>query len=864
MALPRGSCVLCAVPINERLSRWTPHFRAVYVHNSITTNRPCKAQLSGVGLRDLGLDKAPLDRYAHFYDNFFEPDSLRVFRLRRSRGIESPLTLAVPSYEGIPFHLACWEILERAAAAVVSGTSSNHVEISEDVLNLTNLRHFFLCFPEQYGRINWGHDHDFVAYQETIHDFVGFEHVFKDEPRGTTGPHQDPTETYTIRAALSLPKPSRPVPALSTAAKQTSSKLANAIVGDEFRRLPQEIRDMVLFQLSSPDVLALKLASPTFAESELGDAFWSSRFDHGQEMAHVYEAQDAKIRLGAWRDTYFEVADLHRTCKSLQNRRRIWSIAVMLVGVLRHMETGSALQGVSCGVPTPSRMFDLWDARAAGLVMPGRVGSGDLNHETDHGVNWPQKEFSYGAHLESARVRYCHGISRTSQIWVSFIDLPGARYISGFRFENAVDAKSISIGYIHSGDEVLLPAVQGDEEVSDETLAAFELAVGSGGLLGIRRVGVSNQNKHSWIGQHLGVPKKLLPLKQGTEPFMLTCGFDRRQRGLATNPWRFNEHGDGNDHDDIHDGNRDGNHISRVSYPNEILIFGGERGARLSLVTGMTVWVREGLLVGLGFASEGEEQRHDDDKYHDRHRSLGFGTRRPVRTADNLSATSQDTHYKDINLVSIPTRPPGEAEPQVNMVADTSRRGINLSKMLQGEVRRFDFTIEGAVGERIARVEVIVTGNLRERTRGMATPLIGALKVHTNFGRVFDPLSPDAGGPDSSSQLQARGRQVVQVFPPGRSSSDGGAPSTETLIGLYTRRDESGAFVGLGGISTKSTTTGDEEKAAAADSASSDKGLATRGQLDAANAAPNSDSRPGAIKDPGLDELENALGGLAL
>lgn len=500
----------------------------VYRRND--TRRPADTRLSGVGLCDHGFDKAPLAQGAHFYDNNFEPDDLLLFRLTRRHGDEPASVL---QQDGYPFHLACWDLLELVAGA------RHDINTGSCAISLDHLYQFLNCFPEQHGRINWGHHHGVFEYEQSAYNFAGFEHVFDSDSRGWSGYHQDPTDSYPIQAALRFPKKSPnilPLPIRCVDQPSISSASPPGISQkDTFSRIPTEIRHMILFQLSSPDVLSLKLACWSFAEVQLDDAFWASRFDPSQEMEHIYEARDGTVRRGNWRDTYFEMVDQQSRHDTLRNRARIMGIGRVLVDILRRMgEPAAALQGlvVECSVPGPDGMFDSWSAAGAAAVTakPWRT--------------WPDmpptREFDLGAQVDSSRVRLLPGISRAARTWVSFIDLPDARYISGLRVEDTDTSLGSSVGYIHAdNEELLLPLLlpvaegsdgEGEEEGARAVLSGFELAVGSRGVLGIRQLaGADGRVKGRWVGRWAGVPRKLLPLGgsgEEDELYMLTCGFD--------------------------------------------------------------------------------------------------------------------------------------------------------------------------------------------------------------------------------------------------------------------------------------------------------------------------------------------------
>lgn len=59
---------------------------------------------------------------------------------------------------------------------------------------------------------------------------------------------------------------------------------------EPFRKLPVELLQFIILELSTPDVIALKQSSRAFQRLSLPDIFWRSRFLPGREFKHVFEA----------------------------------------------------------------------------------------------------------------------------------------------------------------------------------------------------------------------------------------------------------------------------------------------------------------------------------------------------------------------------------------------------------------------------------------------------------------------------------------------------------------------------------------------------------------------------------------------
>ncbi|KAF2496168.1 hypothetical protein BU16DRAFT_561002 [Lophium mytilinum] len=102
---------------------------------------------------------------------------------------------------------------------------------------------------------------------------------------------------------------------------------------DAFYHLPPELLHMILLLLPSKDVCALRLASPSVANStrpqELPQAFWRSKFLPESEMGFAYPEGDIRPFEINWFHRYLAVK---KACSSrtkyhpLKNRRRIWKV----------------------------------------------------------------------------------------------------------------------------------------------------------------------------------------------------------------------------------------------------------------------------------------------------------------------------------------------------------------------------------------------------------------------------------------------------------------------------------------------------------------------------------------------------------
>lgn len=254
----------------------------------------------------------------------------------------------------------------------------------------------------------------------------------------------------------------------------------------------------------------------------------------------------------------------------------------------------------------------------------------------------------------------------------------------------------------------------------------------------------------------------------------------------------------GREDDDDDDNDDDINELTSspaVDLPNETLLFGGDCGENLTLVMGITVLVNKGLLVGFGF-SVGRVQPthvrgHEDVRCCAAAEYISTG---PPLIVAGEGAMDNST----IRFLSIPARLP------VENGGEGRHDGVSQHSFAwsppngQSKVLRLDFAIDGAAGERVVGVDVVTWDGQGQTARVAAAVkrTIGALRITTNFGRVFDPSDPTTVDPGSSCWSGPRQRQVEQVFPaaagslvePGSSGGGGDGPSVSMLTGLYARR----------------------------------------------------------------------------
>lgn len=431
----------------------------------MTEDAPQEAHLSGPGIRELFADWVQLND-AETDDD--EPDLTRVWLMQTKF---SPPSLAVspvvtPPAWGFPYHTACWRVMAEVC--------------SDDAPDPQLL--FDLCrsFPVQQGVMNWGHDYGgSICYEERRpHGIVAGEEAQILRPLRNAIYQHDPFDLPDLWYVFE-----NQVDAGFAPRDLSPQHLSLAAPGyrDGFFRLPTEILQLILTYLPTPDMVSLKRASRIYADLPLHDQFWRSRFWAGHEFAFVFEATHfSSITRGRWKSVYFWVLDRYRT-PSFTNRRRVWSLAYSLWGLLCLVSEASC-DGSAVETP-PSHLGVRW-VTASRALMP------------------LERDFSLGS-----RAFYERSISvseKTSALFVSVIEIHGCRYVSGIRIQRH-DGGSSSLGYRHPQHEVLVSSDKGGRL----GITGFLLAQDQRGIRGLS-VLTDVETLSTWVGDYEGIPRRRL------------------------------------------------------------------------------------------------------------------------------------------------------------------------------------------------------------------------------------------------------------------------------------------------------------------------------------------------------------------
>ena len=408
-------------------------------------------KLSGVGLR---VDKqfiVPIDPEKRYDDTDLTEESVISLSLNKptySRHEEAEVKISPRGLWGFGFHSACWNIFTKVWLPDPGAL-------------------FVVClsFPViSSGVLRWGHYYDGVPRYNTLDgDDRMVPYPMRNRPPKFTDFLADPLGIPDLYDKLKSSLP--PKIGMSTGSIHDAG-----IVDDPFSVLPLDILYCILVALPSKDAQSLWAASPTFATLKLSEKFWASRFKEPHEYQYLFEAFDDPPK--SWRAFYHLVQNWAPATPNINNRKRIWRLALRLRNLLNQVREASC-QG------SPLRSFLKPDSAASLLNW----------HSCDNRV------YDDFAHLRTRELSLS-GISGAKLRAVSFVDFNGHKFISGLRLIKE-NGQSECLGYIHPLEEIHtgLTPTQG--------MRGWMLAGNDLGFRAIAIVGDNDEN-FEWIGDPSG------------------------------------------------------------------------------------------------------------------------------------------------------------------------------------------------------------------------------------------------------------------------------------------------------------------------------------------------------------------------
>ncbi|KAK8122041.1 F-box domain-containing protein [Apiospora sp. TS-2023a] len=492
-----GFCGFVNPHLNTGATTWAPYYRAVYCTGdpddpaAVLGNRP---QLSGVGYHQVNNAENSVPPRAHqrYDDPNLDPSTCVTIRDIRPPGPEVPPEER-PNYAwGFLFHEACWALLEQALKPddiKVAATTAVSTDAEAGTCNDGNSRSKGDVVIEALWRVlqsvpcgselpNWGHNYGGL-YMGTVKDLCKGEHFVLMGPNSNlvipstyANPFQVP-EIQKVVASLRIRhddgerEPATAVSAgvgvealtteaatLTTATERNNgdsgvvscngskdSPTKNATTDDPFARLPQELRELLLCYLETPDVANLRAASREIAGLPLSQPFFRSRFWPGRELHAFFDGfllAPNEMRGTDWARLYRHLLTNLRYNKvglGERNRLRIWAQTVRpladamrvvsTIGPLRGSKGGSGIGGGSGSAKDPNHAR-WWDLDAAELVV-------DWKAVKTARCRAPEAFGELGRVLHRAEVELPPN-RPVRGIYVSLVPFFGARYITGLRF----------------------------------------------------------------------------------------------------------------------------------------------------------------------------------------------------------------------------------------------------------------------------------------------------------------------------------------------------------------------------------------------------------------------------------------------
>lgn len=484
-----GFCGFVNPHLNTGAAAWAPYYRAVYCTGdpddsaAFSGNRP---QLSGVGYHQVNSAENSVPPQAHqrYDDPDLDPSTCITIRDIRPPGLDVPPEERPDYAWGFLFHEACWALLEQALKPddiqLASIAANTDAEITDTPNNSSKgnvvieaLWRVLQSVPCGSELPNWGHNYGGL-YMGTVKDLCKGEHFVLMGPNSNlvipstyANPFRVP-EIQKIVTSLRIRHDGEKEPATAVIAsdgdlitKATTPSTAtmersnvdsgnvssndnsgtghSTTTDDPFARLPQELRELLLCYLETPDVASLRSASREIAGLPLSQPFFRSRFWPGRELHAFFDGfllAPAEMRGTDWARLYRHLRTNLRYNKvglGERNRLRIWAQTVRpLADAMRVVSTIGALRGSVDGGggvvgsrqdPNHARW---WDLDSAELVV-------DWKAVKTARCRAPEAFGELGRVLHRAEVELPPD-RPVRGIYVSLVPFFGARYITGLRF----------------------------------------------------------------------------------------------------------------------------------------------------------------------------------------------------------------------------------------------------------------------------------------------------------------------------------------------------------------------------------------------------------------------------------------------
>ncbi|KAF5003066.1 hypothetical protein FDECE_10377 [Fusarium decemcellulare] len=560
-------CTLCGIPITQKLHEpWLKEFRAVWIENDNWD----VVRLSGVGIcdefDDVVTGTVPVHPHKHYNDSL-DPDSMMEVALITFNldDIADPETTGEPEPWGFGFHSSCWSLFN-----------------TEFTPNLGLLFQTCLSMPLGVGSImDWGHDYGGAAIADRASEIPRLASRFSDWNSIPKDMQSDPFNVPNLARAI------RQAARLQDDAFQSHLSLDRYNrEGDKFSRLSPELLQIIATILPSHDVRSLRLASPVFATLSLPEKFWASRFDGGNEFAHVPEAFHNPPE--SWRTLYLSLQTWTSGNPNMDNRKRVWGLVKRLQLTLGQME------GVSCEGSPLKTWFESPVSDESSLSCE--------TSQVDEGISWltaargiidPAEDFVRGCRVLRARVLYFRKPTELQHMTVSFVDTPGGRFVSGLEFVDS-DGQCHTIGYLHHDQNVQIKVAP------SRCIRGWELALDMSGVRAVAII-LEDGTRSSWAGEPADFPRWHLAEADGISTVkaefdamkLVSLSRSISQKPLAQRGWRNSclWYPDVPPEGLLFNGSEGDQPPKLSDVPVKSLFFGGTDDRNLSSLIGIVIWV---------------------------------------------------------------------------------------------------------------------------------------------------------------------------------------------------------------------------------------------------------------------------------
>lgn len=410
---------------------------------------------------------------------------------------------------GFAFHCSCWDLL--IARRETHGAAQYDPQAFFDVLR-SFPRHRLVEFGHDYGGVaGWNIELDLFDILEPSHQPC---HLLPgEEPRLV----YDRTDVALLQMQKQNPMCVAEIASVFRGERPHESPVSQAPPVDclhnvatrhsePFGKLPIELLQFIISELSSPQVVALKQSSRVFQRLPLPDTFWRSRFLPGREFDYVFEALEfSENRNGQWRSIFQQFRDMRKT-PGLMNRRRVWGLARTLEDLV-----GTRLENLICSGTAVRSYFE-----------PDAADEKDAIWTEAHRCLRPFNQF-FSTGCRELYVRSLLVPPGANNIRVSTVDILDKTYVSGLRFEEPRGTTQ-QMGYVRPGKETLLTW---NARGKSYQVTGFHLALDQHGVRGLCIMSGAEELS-GWAGQHDDVPRRILiapaAIEDGTMKFK--GGFD--------------------------------------------------------------------------------------------------------------------------------------------------------------------------------------------------------------------------------------------------------------------------------------------------------------------------------------------------